>query len=164
MNSKYNSLDIIAFFIFISFRMPQPYHPQTLVNTRNESIILNLRAGDEGKSSEKYNSRFHCILEDHFPDWPERIAYENQQLRFYNSGRKKLITADRVHCQIHLTVQEEDARNYFEGTGFYAYHQKSTIRPNIFDTRQSFLLKMHNPELRQKFLTSYNNRTNLIID
>jgi hypothetical protein len=30
--------------------------------------------------------------------------------------------------------------------------------PNIFDTRQSFLLKMEDPEVRTTFLNSYNNR------
>ena len=141
-NSNSNSLSIIGFFIFIFFMMLKPYH------TKTEPIILNLRAG----SYEKYNSRLHRILENHFPDWPERIAYQNQQLRLYNSGRKKLIEAEKVHGQIHLTAEEEDARNYFEGTGFYASYQKPTVRPNIFDTRQSFLLKMHNPDLRRNFL------------
>lgn len=30
--------------------------------------------------------------------------------------------------------------------------------PNIFDTRESFLKKMNNPEMRTNFLNSYNNR------
>lgn len=46
--------------------MLKPYHTKTeiLVNDKSEPIILNLRAG----SFEKYNSRLHRILENHFPD------------------------------------------------------------------------------------------------
>ena len=53
-----------------------------------------------------------------------------------------------------LTAQEKDARNYFEGTGFSADYQESTVRPNIFDT----LLKMQNQKLRRNFLNSSKNR------
>jgi hypothetical protein len=38
-----------------------------------------------------------------------------------------------------LNQNEKDALDYFNGRGFYEYHQNPKIKPNIFDTRQSFL-------------------------
>ena len=60
--------------------------------------------------------------------------------------------------KIKLTSQEQDAFDYFNGTGFYKNHQNPKTLPNIFDTRQSFLLKMESREVRETFLNSYNNR------
>lgn len=41
------------------------------------------------------------------------------------------------------TKEELDAMNYFHGTGFYKQQQDPNVKPNIFDTRQSFLFKMY---------------------
>ena len=49
-----------------------------------------------------------------------------------------------------------DAINYFHGTGFYQKHQDLEVKPNIFDTRQSFLRKMHAPIALDNFLNSFN--------
>jgi hypothetical protein len=57
-----------------------------------------------------------------------------------------------------LTVPEKDALNYFNGTGSYKKYQNPKTLPNIFDTRQSFLLKMEDREVRENFLKTYNNR------
>lgn len=54
-----------------------------------------------------------------------------------------------------LTKDEKDALNYFNGSGFYEYYQNPKIKPNIFEMRQSFLVKMQNPDIRNKFLTTY---------
>lgn len=52
--------------------------------------------------------------------------------------------------------EEQDAIDYFAGTGSYKEHQKLSIRSNIYDNRQSFLFKMHNKEMRNDFLNSFN--------
>ena len=46
----------------------------------------------------------------------------------------------------------------FSRTGFYEKYQSIETIPNIFDTRESFLKKMRNLEMRETFLNSYNNR------
>ena len=56
------------------------------------------------------------------------------------------------------TKEELDVINYFQGTGFYPKHQDPKTEPNIFDTRQSFLLKMHDRESLKNFLNSFNRR------
>ena len=60
--------------------------------------------------------------------------------------------------KIKLTPQEQEAFGYFNETGFYKNYQNSKTLSNIFDTRQSFLLKMENPGVWKTFLNSYNNR------
>jgi hypothetical protein len=56
--------------------------------------------------------------------------------------------------------EELDAIDYFQGRGFYIKHQDPKVKPNVFDTRQSFLLKMHDPILRENFLKSLNRKNN----
>jgi hypothetical protein len=46
--------------------------------------------------------------------------------------------------------------DYFYGTSFYQKEQDPKQKSNIFDTRQSFLRKMHDPVLRHNFLNSFN--------
>jgi hypothetical protein len=55
------------------------------------------------------------------------------------------------------TKQELDAISYFQGTGFYAKHQDPKTIPNIFDTRQTLLLKMQDKTVQRDFLESFNN-------
>ena len=57
-----------------------------------------------------------------------------------------------------LTKQEQSAINYFTRKGFYEIEQDSRTPPNIFDSRQSFLIKMENDDMRNKFLNTYNKR------
>ena len=45
--------------------------------------------------------------------------------------------------------------NYFHGKGFYAEAQNPKTKPNILDTRQSFLMKMHDPVMRKNFIETY---------
>ncbi len=52
-----------------------------------------------------------------------------------------------------FSTEEKDAIVYFRGTGFYTDCQRLEERPNVFDTRETFLLKMHNPKMREKSLT-----------
>ena len=56
------------------------------------------------------------------------------------------------------TKEELDTMNYFQGNGIYAKYQDKREKYNIFDTRQSFLLKMHDDKLRNDFLNSINSK------
>ena len=55
----------------------------------------------------------------------------------------------------YYTKEELDALNSFNGTGFYKQDQDPKVQPNIFDTRQTFLRKMHDPKMLEKFLDDY---------
>jgi len=57
-----------------------------------------------------------------------------------------------------LIVLEKDALNYFNGTRFYKRYQNPKTLPNIFDKKQSLLLKMEDRRVRENFLKSYKNR------
>ena len=57
------------------------------------------------------------------------------------------------------TKEELDGIHYFQGPSFYQKYQDPEVTPNIFDTRQTFLLKMHNPVLRNNFLNSFKSET-----
>ena len=48
--------------------------------------------------------------------------------------------------------------DYFREADFYKKQQDLKRKPNIYDTRQSFLLKMDNPNLRNNFLNSFNSK------
>ena len=58
----------------------------------------------------------------------------------------------------YYTKEELDALDYFHGTDFYQQYQGSEFKPNLFDTRQTFLLKMQDPVLRNNFLNSFNSK------
>jgi hypothetical protein len=103
------------------------------------------------------------MLEKFFPDWTERMNYQNQQFEVLQSGRKKIRIANKLGMNENqklklLTPQEKDAVDYFAGTGFYKFYQDVRTPPNIFDTRESFLEKMQDFEMRNKFLKTYNKR------
>ena len=100
-------------------------------------------------------------MEQHFPDWNERMNYQKKQEKFYKSAikRKKELKRLRVlDKKSYYTNEELDAMDYFQGTGFYAKQQDPKVKQNIFDTRQSFLLKMHDDKLRNEFLDSLNRK------
>jgi hypothetical protein len=47
-----------------------------------------------------------------------------------------------------------------KGTGRYAYYQDPTTLPNLFDRRQTFLLKMNNLNAQEKILNSWSRKYN----
>ena len=88
------------------------------------------------------------------------MEYQNRQLEFLQSSKKKLREADRHRLSEDfkskmLTEDEKDALDYIKGTGPYAYYQDPSTPPNIFDRRQTFLLKMHDLTAQEKFLNSF---------
>lgn len=113
------------------------------------------------KKRKKFSIVFHCRLEQHFPDWNERMAYQKNQENFYKSALRKQRELKKLNIREKLnyyTREELDALDYFQGTGFYQKYQDPRLKPNIFDTRQTFLFKMHEPLLRKNFLNSLNHQ------
>jgi hypothetical protein len=66
------------------------------------------------------------------------------------------ISSSKENLEKVFSPEERDAIDYFQGTGVYQYYQKIEKRPNIFDTRETFLLKMHDKDAREKFLNALN--------
>ena len=127
------------------------------VPCESQAVVVQLRSGG---SSDKVgmDSDLHRRLEKHFPDWEERMSYQEKQAEFYKSAlrKKKEIIKLRMIDDSSLYSEEElDSINYFKGKGCYARYQDPSAAPNIFDTRQSFLLKMHDTSAREKFLKSF---------
>lgn len=54
------------------------------------------------------------------------------------------------------TDDEKFALDYFHKKGKYEKFQDLKIPPNLYDTRQTFLKKIKNPEIGQEFLKNYN--------
>jgi len=72
----------------------------------------------------------------------------------------RLLTKEK---ESYYTSQELDAMAYFHGTGFYKNEQDSKQKPNIFDTRQTFKKKMHDPEIRRNFLENFKLKFQLFV-
>lgn len=116
-----------------------------------------LRGGGNRKYPRNFDTNFHRILRKGFPDSKRRIEFEKSQLKFYNSARLKLYRTPtfRIKDKMKLlSPPERDAINYFTGQGFYRSQQDFRTEPNIFDTRESFLIKMHDESNRNRFLKS----------
>jgi len=171
---------ILSIFIAIWICKPIPYETLAYRIHQREEILSKVLAvaqgGGQGENSNSFVSNvldlknkkrislsFHRRLEQHFPDCNERMAYQQRQEKFYESAMRKKREIKKLRIQEipNLYSKEElDAISYFQGTGFYIKHQNPKVKSNIFDTRQSFLLKMHDPISRENFLNSFNRRNN----
>lgn len=104
--------------------------------------------------------KFHSRLEQTFPDWDEIMDYQKKQEALYHSAMRKQLDSIRVTkgrtTDFGRTKAEQDALDYFNGRDFYKTEQHPSKKPNIFDTRQTFLLKMHDDKMRRDFLNSFN--------
>ena len=90
------------------------------------------------RKRKKFDITFHRRLEQHFPDWVERMAYQKKQKEFYKLAMKKKRELKRLRIKENFnfyTKEELDAIDYFQGTGFYQKHQDPELKLNIFDTR-----------------------------
>ena len=110
--------------------------------------MVQLRAGGSSDKVgiQKMDLDLHRRLERYFPDWEERMAYQEKQAEFYKSAlrkKKEIIKLRMIDDSSLYSEKELDLINYFKGKGCYARYQDPSAAPNIFDTRQSFLLKMH---------------------
>ena len=86
----------------------------------------------------KFYLAFHRRLEQHFPDWEERMNYQKKkQEELYKSAMQKKREALRLRLKknFNKTPKEQDAVDYFYGTDIYAKYQNIRTKPNIFDTR-----------------------------
>jgi hypothetical protein len=164
-------LTIIFFFIILWVLNPIPFVSfEDIVNPHSISQsqeITYVRGGAFDPLQKKNNSSKipKIILEKYFPDWDNRVNFQNHQFQFQflQSGRKKIQEADRLRLSdINkvklLKPEEKDAFDYLNGTEVYKYHQDVTNPSNIFDTRDSFLAKMQNSEMRNNFLKSSSRR------
>lgn len=109
-----------------------------------------------------FDKDLHKKLQQHFPDWEDRMLYQERQSKFYKSAYLKQKELERVRIRPTsktYSKQELDALDYFNGCGFYKRQQDYKQPPNIFDSRESFLLKMHNTKAREKFLDYYNSKS-----
>lgn len=152
------------------YSIQSPTTESQTIKTVNGQTALRIYGGD-GESRpalvlgkrKKFDLAFHRRLEQHFPDWEERINYQKKQEEFYKSAMKKERELKKLRVKDtskSYTKQELDAIDYFHGTGFYKKYQDPAMKPNIFDTRQTFLFKMHDQTRLLEFLNSFNGRTN----
>ena len=92
------------------------------------------------------------------------MDYQKKREKFYKSAIKKQTELKRLRIKDtsgFYTKEEQDAFDYINGKGFYVKHQDPKTSPNIFDSRRSFLLKMEDDKMRNRFLESYNKRKTL---
>lgn len=91
------------------------------------------------------------------------MDYQKNQEEFYKLAMKRRAELKRTRMldnKSYYTKEELDAMDYFHETGFYQKQQDPEVKPNIFDTRQSFLRKMHDPIALDNFLNSFNRINN----
>jgi len=111
----------------------------------------------------KFDLDFHRQLEQEFPDDARRMDYQKKQEKLFKSAMQKKREMIRLRMKEDpkfYTKEELDAMDYFQGNGIYAKYQDKREKYNIFDTRQSFLLKMHDDKFRNDFLNNSNRRKN----
>ena len=104
---------------------------------------------------------FKKMLVKHFPDFESRVSMEKRQAVIYHKALKKIRGYQRIsplleNHQKWLTTEEKLSIDYFHGTEIYTKLQDPKTSPNIFDTRKSFLKKMEDQDMREKFLETYN--------
>jgi hypothetical protein len=131
---------------------------QKKINSFNKRISL--------RKIKNFDPTFHRRLKQAFPDWKERMDYQKKQEEFYKSAMRKRKEIERVRVldnNRYYTKAELDAIDYFHGTGIYARFQDPKTKPNIFDIRKRYLLKMHDDKLRNEFLNSLNRKNNKTI-
>jgi len=148
--------------VYFCFNLPSfPNNP-----SQAQVVIEKIRAGgqQEGINSvdnlakKKY---FKEMQVKHFPDFESRASLEKQQAIIYQKAVKKIKEYQRIspllnNYQKWLTAEEKSSIDYFHGTGIYAKFQDPKTPPNILDTRKTFLKKMENQDMREKFLETYN--------
>ena len=109
----------LCFIIQSAFSILSPFCE---VPCQSQAAVVQLRAGGSGDkvSIQKKNSDLHRKLERHFPDWEERMAYQEKQAEFYKSAmrkRKEIIKLRMKDDSSLYSEKELDAINYFKGKG-----------------------------------------------
>ena len=140
--------------------------PNTQPRIEISSALRVPPGGRQESKRKKFDLVLHARLMKTFPDWEQRMGYQKKQEEFYKSAMRKKREIERVKNldnTRYYTKEELNAINYFHGTGFFQEYQDPKLKPNIFDTRQTFLFKMHDDKLRNEFLNSLNRRNNKTI-
>ena len=153
------SITGLSFLIVISFFLIVPVFSYDNDNNNDNDLKESISIFQGGSRKPKnFDKNFHRILRKGFPDWKERMEYEKKQREIYYSAQKKrkMSPLGISSSKEFFSEEEKDAIAYFKGTGFYHYHQKIDKKPNIYDTRETFLLKMHDSEIRDNFLDALN--------
>ena len=132
------------------------YTEQILVRGGSDSGQATVTIRTSLGKKQQINIVTHRRLEKFFPDWEDRMVYQENREKVYKSAMRKRQEALNLRQKEDFarTKDEQDAIDYFLGRGFYRTYQDSSTKPNIFDNRQSFLIKMHNKEMRIDFLES----------
>jgi hypothetical protein len=158
MNKLLKRIVIVFLFgLLVGLSLNNNSNPEFHSEDNSITLVNSLRGGGNRKYPSNFDKNFHKILRKGFPDSKRRIEFEKSQLEFYNSARSKLYRAPTLSMKDKmrlLSPEEHDAINYFTGQGFYRSQQDFRTEPNIFDTRESFLIKMHNESNRNRFLKS----------
>ena len=148
---------VFLFGLLVGLNLNNSYNPEFNSDESSITLLNSLRGGGNRKYPSNFDKNFHQILRKGFLDSKRRIEFEKSQLEFYNSARSKLYRAPTLSMKDKmklLSPEEHDAINYFTGQGLYRSQQDFRTEPNIFDTRESFLIKMHNESNRNRFLKS----------
>ena len=76
---------------------PWPFE-KSLNSSKTDSIekVIMVRGGFDPLERKAENKIPKKILRKYFPDFPERVEYQNRQLEFLQSSKKKLREADRL--------------------------------------------------------------------
>ena len=158
MNKLLKRIVIVFLFgLLVGLSLNNNSNPEFHSEDNSITLVNSLRGGGNRKYPSNFDKNFHKILRKGFPDSKRRIEFEKSQLEFYNSARSKLYRAPTLSMKDKmrlLSPEEHDAINYFIGQGLYRSQQYFRTEPNIFDTRESFLIKMHNESNRNRFLKS----------
>jgi hypothetical protein len=131
------------------------------INSQFTPPIEICRGGEFGSNQKKiFDLDYHRRLEKELPDWPERVAYQKKQKKIYESAilKKKeasKFTRIKKEQEKFWTPEEKDAVGYKLGKSQYAYYQDPSTPPNIFDRRQTLLLKMQDWHVQEKYLNSF---------
>lgn len=141
------------------YSIQSPTTEPCLEKTIGRQTALKICGGDKffglGKRR-KFDLAYHRRLEKRFPDWQKRVDYQKKQEELYKSAMKKQREIKRLRIKdVFYTKEELDAIDYFHGTGIYRKHQDPSVKPNIYDTRQSLLIKMHDPVMCKNFIKTY---------
>lgn len=153
----------IIFIYYVIFTSLDKDYNHNISPSYTERTISSIRSGSQPRKKiviiqtslgkRKINIVTHRRFEKFFPDWEGRIAYQKNREKVYKAAMRKRREALRLRKKedFNRTKDEQDAIDYFLGRDFYQTHQDPSVKPNIFDKRQSFLIKMHNKEMRMNF-------------
>ena len=155
---------ISVYLCFTTLFIHRPSFPNN--PSQAQVVIEEVRAGGQQEVTNSVDNLakkkyFKEMLVKHFPDFESRASLEKRQAIIYQKAVKKIKEYQRIspllkNYQKWLTAEEKSSIDYFHGTGIYAKFQDPKTPPNILDTRKTFLKKMENQDMREKFLETYN--------